>query len=431
MDRAEATGRRRWSERSMVFSDSSGGDRARETANGRARPDQARLRRYRLSRVRQQLLREDYAACVLFDPVNIRYATDSRNMAVWCLHNPARYCFIPVEGPVVLFEFHGCGHLAADNEVIDEIRPATSWFFFGSGPRITEHAQQWADEIADLLTAYGGGERRLALDRCDSLGIDALRERGVEPGEGQGVLERARRLKSPDELACMTEAIAVAQEGMQRMRESLRPGITEQQLWALLHQVNIERGGEWLETRLLSSGPRTNPWMQECSDRILRTGELVSFDTDLIGPHGYGADISRCYFVGSGRPSPAQRVLYSQAHEQIHHNLSLLRPGVGFREFAERAWRIPARYRDNRYSCLVHGIGLCDEYPHVVHLEDFERAGYDGVFEADMTVCVESYIGERGGREGVKLEQQILITENGPLLLSDFPFEEPLLARES
>ena len=79
---------------------------------------------------------------------------------------------------------------------------------------------------------------------------------------------------------------------------------------------------------------------------------------------------------------------------------------------------------------MVHGVGLCDEYPAVRYQRDFEKAGYDGVFEENMTVCVESYIGEEGGHEGVKLEQQVLITADGAELLSDFPFEERLLLRE-
>jgi Xaa-Pro aminopeptidase len=58
---------------------------------------------------------------------------------------------------------------------------------------------------------------------------------------------------------------------------------------------------------------------------------------------------------------------------------------------------------------------------------DFDESGYDGVVEPGMTLCVESYIGEEGGREGVKLEQQLLITDDGQELLSTFPFEPALL----
>jgi Xaa-Pro aminopeptidase len=211
------------------------------------------------------------------------------------------------------------------------------------------------------------------------------------------------------------------------MRAALEPGLTENELWAILHETNIAMGGEWIETRLLSSGGRTNPWFQECSDRIIRAGELVSFDTDLIGPFGYCADLSRSYLCPPGRPSEDQRRLYGLAMEQIHNNVALLKPGLGFRELGERAWRLPESVRPNRYSSILHGVGLADEYPHCPYAEDFEFSGYDGVFEPGMTVCVESYIGEVGGTEGVKLEQQVLITDTGVELLSTFPFEDELM----
>jgi Xaa-Pro aminopeptidase len=395
-----------------------------------AAPVLSRMRSYRLQRLRQELRWNDCAGCVLFDPVNIRYATDSRNMSVWCLHNPARYCFVPADGPVILFEVGGCEHLAADVTGVDEVRRATSWFFFSSGPRVEEHAGRWAVEIADLVVAHGGGNRRLAVDRCDPAGFRALASHGIDVQDGQGLLERARSIKSGDEVVCMRASIAVAELAIARMHEALEPGITEQALWSVLHRTNIEHGGEWIETRLLSSGERTNPWMQECSDRVIRRGDLVSFDTDMIGPYGYCADISRSFVADSRRPSAAQRLLYGLAREQLEHNLSLLEPGIGFAELARRAWPIPARYSANRYSCVLHGVGLCDEYPSVAHWQDFEAKGYDGALEPGMTVCVESYIGAVGGIEGVKLEQQVLISEHGVELLSTYPFESALMARE-
>ena len=71
-------------------------------------PDMARMRGYRMGRFQAELKRLDYAGAVLFDPINIRYATGSRNMAVWTLHNTARYAFVPAEGKAVMFDFHGC-----------------------------------------------------------------------------------------------------------------------------------------------------------------------------------------------------------------------------------------------------------------------------------------------------------------------------------
>lgn len=389
--------------------------------------DQAALRAYRLRRVRSELIRRDYAAAVLYDPINIRYVVDSTNMQVWVLHNAVRYVFVAVDGPAILFDFHNCEHLSAGIETIDEIRAATSWFYFVTGSRTDERAECWAEEIADLVRIHGGGNRRLAIDHCDPVGVAALDRRGISAHDGKAVLEEARSLKSPEEIKAMRVAIAACEAGMSAMRSALKPGLTENELWAVLHYENIARGGEWIETRLFSSGPRTNPWFQECSDRVMQAGDLLCFDTDLIGPYGYCADISRCWLVGERKPTNEQRRLYALAMEQIEHNMALVKPGVSFREFSDKAWKLPDGCSPNRYSVVAHGVGLCDEYPSIYYPEDFKTQGYDGVIQEGMTFCVESYIGTVGGREGVKLEQQVLVTSGGVELLSTYPLEEVLI----
>ena len=392
--------------------------------------DMRRLRAYRLERVRAQLRARDYAGCLLYDPINIRYATDSRNMAVWTLHNAVRYCFIPTEGPVVLFDFHNCEHLSDDLETIDEVRPATGWAFFGAGPHFATRAKAWAAEIADLVSAHGGGNKRLAIDHCGPEGAAALAVHGIEIGNGQEVMELARVIKSAEEIACMKASVAVCELAMARMRETLEPGMTENQVWAILNHVNAAHGGEWIETRLLASGPRTNPWFHESGERVIEKGDLVSFDTDMIGPYGYCSDISRTFLCGSERPSDEQHRLYRLAVEQIRFNTDLIKPGLSLAELSEIGFRLPERCRPNRYSVILHGVGLCDEYPAGLYAEDFQTGGYDMLLEPGMTICVESYMGEVGGREGVKLEQQVLVTETGTTPLSTFPYEETLLGRE-
>ncbi len=388
--------------------------------------DMNAVRQYRLARVRQEMARRDIAACVLTDPLNIRYATDTTNMQVWVMHNAARYAFVPADGPVVLFDFHNCEFLSDGLGTVDEVRPAVSTCYFLAGPRLEERAGRWAAELADLVRAHGGGNRRLGVDTANPLCIEALVREGLAVVDAGQVMEVARSIKSAEEMACMRASIAAADEGMRRMREALTPGMTENALWSLLHQTNIEMGGEWIETRLLASGTKTNPWFQECGFRVIEDGDLVSFDTDLVGPFGYCADISRTFLAGDGRASDEQRRLYATAREQIETNLTRLRPGMGLREFGEVAYDLAPEFRRNRYSVVAHGVGLCDEYPHVPYPEDYAKSGYDGIIQPGMTLCIESYVGAEGGREGVKLEQQVLITETGIEVLSHFPFEDRL-----
>jgi len=378
------------------------------------------VRRYRLGRIRAQLAANDCAGMLLFDPVNIRYATDTSNMQVWTLHNAARYAMVLLDGPVIVFEFHGSMHLPLLSSIVDEVRPATLWFYFGAGSLAMVNAKKWADEVADLIREYGGGNRRLAIDKCDPLGADALRENGLTLVEGQRLCETARLIKSDEELTMLRWTMAVCESGMWRMAEACRAGMTEQQVWAELHHENIVNGGEWIETRLLTSGPRTNPWFQECNDRILQPGDILAFDTDLIGPYGYCSDISRTWIVDHGEPTETQAELHRVATEQIEHNRDILKPGMSYVEFNAKSWRIPERYHANRYSCALHGVGLCDEFPAVSTHPDFDDA-YEGGFEENMVVTVESYIGEEGGAEGVKLEMQLLVTADGTEAMDTFP----------
>jgi Xaa-Pro aminopeptidase len=348
-------------------------------------------------------------------------------MQVWTLRTPARYAYVATGGPLVMFEFAGCQHLSAGLETIDEVRGATGLFYFTAGPRLDERAARWAGEIADLVREHGGGNRRLAVDRVNPEGYAALSALGVEVKDGQEVMERARCIKCPDEIEGLRRALRVCGTAFDRLQEALVPGRTENELWAVLNHTNAEQGGEYIETRLLTSGSRTNPWFHECGGRRIEAGDLVAVDADMIGPEGFFADISRTFLCGDGRPRGEQRTLYQMAHEQIAHNLGLLRPGVSFAEFAAKSWEMPARFLPNRYMSLVHGAGLCGEYPYIPYAEDFERKGYDGTIEAGMTLCVESYIGAEGGREGVKLEQLVVVTERGAEPLSDYRFEERLL----
>lgn len=383
---------------------------------------------YRLQRVTQQLRISDLDAVLLYNPVNIRYATDSSNMQVWTLHNATRYALVFADGYTILWDFHACEHLTQGNKKIDKLLNAISWTYFSAGHRQQERAKDWAAEVDTQIRMRVGGAAKLGLDICHAQAASLLTQLGHQMVDSEGLMEQARLIKSADELKLMQHAINVAERGIQRMHDELKPGMTENEIWAYLHFENIRHGGEWIETRLLSSGSRTNPWMRESSDQVMNEGDLLSFDTDLIGPFGYCADISRCWTVGHVAPTELQRKLYSDAFEQIHSNLDLVKSGLSYKEFAQAAWLIPDKYYKNRYCCIAHGVGMGDENPAIAHAgEDWQKAGYDGVFEAGMVLCMESYIGEEGGLEGVKLEQQVLITEGGYKPLSSYPFEESWL----
>ena len=395
---------------------------------GLAAPNLDGMRKYRFDRIVEQLQQRDYAGVLCFDPVNIRYATDSTNMSIWTMHNPGRAAFVSADGHMVLWEFTGCAYMAQHLSLIDDVREGgAGFFYFVAGDLEEQLAGGFAAQIEELVRVHGGGNRRLAVDRIEVPGLRALDAAGIEVMPGMQMMEHARAIKGIDEIHAMRCAIASTEIAVAKMREALRPGIAETELWSVLHKENIARGGEWIETRILTSGPRTNPWMQEAGPRIIQDGDLVAFDTDMVGPYGMCADLSRTWFCGDGAPTSEQRRLHAVAYEHLTTNLELLRPGVLFSELTERGHRLPEEFVEQRYSLMMHGIGLCDEFPAIYYPQDFIPGAFDYMLEPGMTLCVEAYIGAVGGCEGVKLEDQVLITEDGYEILSKCPFDAALM----
>lgn len=401
-------------------------------ANGDSIPtafDPVRLRAGRLKRLRAMMAEQGYAALVLFDPNNQRYATGSRNMFGYFLRNSTRYIYVPLEGPIILFEYPGSAHVSTWLETIDEARTSkVVWSAVNQRDNLS--SDPFGIEIAELIEEHGHGNRKVGLDRCTLNLARSLEAQGLDVFDCMQDTLHCRRIKTPEEVACLAQSMAASEAAVAEVEAAIRPGITENELFAIMYGNVIEQGGEFIETRLLSSGPRTNPWFNEASDRVIRPGELVALDTDTIGCHGYYSDFSRTFHVGPGRPSGYQQSLYRMAHEQVQHNISILAPGISYREIAERAWKIPERFLDRRYPSIIHGVGMHGETPLVAHHMDFDRFSKDGVLEPGMVVSVESYIGEVGAADGVKLEEEVLITDSGIAMLSRYPFDEALLGRQ-
>ncbi len=397
-------------------------------ALGLTAPNLERMREARLNRLCSELQKRDYAGALLFDPLNIRYATDSSNMHIWVAHNPARAAFVAADGHVVLWDFHGCGHLSAHLPLIKELRHGAGFFYFLAGDREEEQAERFATEVDALLRAHGGDNRRLAVDKIEVAGFRALDRLNIDVKSGQQLMEQTRVVKTPEEIKAMRCAMATCEIAVAEMRKALQPGIAEVELWSVLHAENIKRGGEWIETRILSSGPRTNPWMQEAGPRKIQEGDLVGFDTDLVGPYGMCTDISRTWYCGEKPASDEQRRLHEIAYRHIKTNTELLKPGVAFRELTERGDRLPEELRPQRYGVMMHGVGLCDEYPAIYYPEDFMDGAFEYHLEPGMVLCVEVYAGAVGGKNGIKLEDQVLITEDGYENITSCPFDEWLMS---
>ena len=379
---------------------------------------------YALARLRAALRRHDIAAALLIDPVNVRYASGTSTMPVWTMHSIDRYLLVPVEGEPVLWEYAGAPPELVSPYCRLETRTATSWAVFGSGERAGGRAALFAADVAAVLRDRGIDGDRIGVDRLDAYGFLALQAAGVHLVPAQLAVEQARAVKGAEEVELIRRSLHVCDAAVADLYRSLRPGMTENEAWARFLGRAFELGAEYAECRLLSSGPRTNPWFREASDRPVERGDLVAFDTDLIGPAGYLADLSRTYLVGSARPSARQRRLYADAQAFLADIIAELRPGAALDEVGERlSRRLPAAYHAERYPFIAHGSGLSDEYP-VLAFSDHHA----GEIEAGMVFSVEAYVGVEGEDEGLKLEEQVLVTSAGVEVLSQAPHDEHLAA---
>ncbi|WP_298262137.1 dimethylsulfonioproprionate lyase DddP [uncultured Litoreibacter sp.] len=400
-------------------------------AAGLTLPNLERMRTYRWKRLTQHIIDRDLGGLLMFDPLNIRYATDSTNMQLWNTHNPFRAVLLCADGYMVIWDYKNSPFLSEFNPLVREQRSGASMFYFSNGDKTQQAASQFAAEVEDLMRDHGGS-KRLAVDKIMVAGLRALEARGFEVHEGEEVTEHARSVKGPDEILAMRAACHACEEAMYVMEDFARGNgpsgaVSEDDVWAVLHAENIRRGGEWIETRLLSSGPRTNPWFQECGPRLLQNNEILAFDTDLIGPYGICCDISRTWWIGDASPPRDMVEAMKHAVEHIQTNMDMLRPGVSINALSANTHRLHDKYQRQKYGCLMHGVGLCDEWPLVAYPDKHVEGAFDHELKSGMTICVEALVGEVGGAFSIKLEDQVLITDSGYENLTKYPFDAALL----
>lgn len=378
----------------------------------------------RRDRLNDVLVANDIPALLTSDPFSIRYITGTRNMLVHNLTGPDRLVLAFANGPTVLWEFAGCEHLWADHDGVDEIRPAPG-LNAKKTPNFRTEAARFAAEISSLCREQLGDDHRLAVEALDAPVTDALRSVGAIIGDATGPMQQAMAIKQPSELEAMRQAITVTQAATAELHAAIEPGRTEQEVWSEFHRSFIAAGGEFVVTRLLQSGLRTFPYFQEASDNQLRSGDLVCFDTDAVALHGYSVDFSRTFLCGDEAPTARQKSLHHLAVEQLSHNAANLKPGRSYEAFADLAFEVPEPHREHGYYQLAHGLGLAGGHPNIPRSTNGPYP-LPGEFEPGMVICIESYVGDPDTRQGVKVEDQYLITDTGAEAMTTYPFDARL-----
>jgi Xaa-Pro aminopeptidase len=401
-------------------------------AAGLVLPDLKAMRHFRWERLTQHIVARGYGGLLMFDPLNIRYATDSTNMQLWNTHNPFRAVLLCADGYMVIWDYKNSPFLSEFNPLVREQRAGADLFYFDRGDKVDVAADTFSNEVRQLVSAHAGGNSRLAVDKIMLHGLRALEAQGFEIMEGEEVTEKCRAVKGPDEIRAMRCASHACETAVKKMEDFARSEVpkgqtSEDDIWAVMHSENIKRGGEWIETRLLTSGPRTNPWFQECGPRIVQNNEIVAFDTDLVGSYGICVDISRTWWVGDQKPRADMIYAMQHAVEHIQTNKQMLKAGVMIPELSAGTHVLDTQFQAGKYGCLMHGVGLCDEWPLVAYPEKAVAGAYDYPLEAGMVLCVEALVQTKGGDFAIKLEDQVLVTEEGFEDLTTYEFDPALM----
>ena len=395
------------------------------------RVDFRRLRDYRLGRVREQLEASELGALLLFETSNIRYTT-STNIGYWGFNKTERYALVTRTGGPYIWDFGSAAkaHRLQLPSIYDtsNSRGGNTGLqgAIGPGSGLMPRA---IDELQAVLREEGVEDMPIGLDVAEAEFIFHLQNAGLDLRDGQQLMMRAREIKSPDEIMLLTQACAMVDGVYQDIFEALKPGVRESDIVALAHKRLFEMGSEFVEAINSIAGERCTPHPHVFSDRLIRPGDQAYFDIIHVF-NGYRTCYYRTFVVG--RASTAHRDAFKQAREWMDAAIDLVRPGVTTDQIA-RVWPEAHEFgfedeMDAFGLQFGHGVGVgLHERPIVSRLNSLD----DPVeIQEGMVFALETYAPASDGRSAARIEEEIVVTANGPQVITLFPCDELMVANE-
>jgi Xaa-Pro dipeptidase len=387
-----------------------------------------RLRSYRLERAKAALAASDLGAILLFDFNNIRYVT-STHIGEWARDKMTRYTLLTRGGEPHLWDFGSaakhhrlnCPWLPPEN-----IRGGMIGLRGAVAPGAGLFANA-AREIRDILRAEGVADMPVGVDIVEPPMHAALEAEGILVRDGQQVMLNAREVKSIDEIILLNTACAMVDGAYQMIAERLKPGIRENQLVADVTKFLYDLGSEHVDNINAVSGERCSPHPHVFSDRIIRPGDQAFFD--IIQTYvGYKTCYYRTFVVG--RASDAQRDAYKQARAWIDASIELMRPGATTDQIA-RVW---PKAEEFGFSSEMEAFGL--QFGHSVGLFLHERPIISRLNSLDhpveikegMVIALETYCPAKDGYSAARIEEEVVVTADGPQIITRFPSDELFVA---
>jgi Xaa-Pro aminopeptidase len=398
-------------------------------ADWEARINFDRMRRERLARAKEAMEKFDLGAMVLYHGANVRYVTGVYQ-GMWKYSIFIRYAVLCRDGEPVLFETVGSDMESAKLDcpwMQGRVRPAITWTW--SEGATERQVKNMVAGVVDLLKEKKVIGEKIGVDIMDMWVHAAFQEAGVKLVNAWPAMSHARVIKTVDELECCKYSAAIADACLDMIRNEWlkQPGLTESQLAGNIMKYFTDHGFEEGQAFCVASGGNTNPYHRWWSDKPIRKGDLVITDIGGRGPGGgYYVDVTRTFICGDAAPKAEEKKLYKETLETMNGAISEAWPG---RTTADAAKHFPV-YDDDVYkTCSLfqfgHSIGLT-LYEGMWISRGFSL-DFPAEFKQNMYMAMETYSGKPGLEQAVRLEQNVVITDNGPVLFTLFPFEEKFL----
>jgi len=390
-----------------------------------------RLRSYRLARVREQLDTHNLGALLLFETSNIRYTT-STTIGYWAFNKGERWALVTREGQPKIWDFGSAAkaHRLQLPSLYDKTNSlAGNTGLQGAiGPNSGLH-ERAAEEIAAALREAGVEGEPLGVDMAETGVFMALQAEGLNVTDGQQAMMMAREIKNQDEIMLLTQACAMVDGVYQDIFEYLKPGVRESDVVALAHARLFEMGSEFVEAINSIAGERCSPHPHVFSDRLIRPGDQAYFDIIHVY-NGYRTCYYRTFAVG--RASQAHRDAFKQSREWMDAAIDQVQVGATTADIA-RVWPEAHEFgfedeMDAFGLQFGHGIGVgLHERPIVSRLNSLD----DPVeIKEGMVFALETYAPAKDGRSAARIEEEIVVTADGPRIITLFPCEELMVANE-